>query len=425
MIFENILLALESLRMNKMRAFLTMLGIIIGIGSVITIMTVGNAVTDTVSSSMQSLGGNNITVYLKQKEDEDDITDKGAVFGNKEKEAVASEDDYFTADMIHALCDRYPDQIRAISASETVGTGTAEVNKNSETYTLTGVSTGYFYANDYDLVAGAYIPLNDMKKGGSSALVADTFAESLFGSADKAVGQSLELDVGTHYINVTICGVYKYEENQMNSMTTGGDVPTSIYIPLPYARSFTGSDGYQTFNIVTKNGVDPETFASQAKSYLTSYYRDNENFQPATFCMESVISQMSRIMNTVTLAITAIAAIALVVGGIGVMNIMLVSITERTREIGTRKALGATNGSIRMQFIIEAVIICLIGGAIGIALGCSLGYAVTVFLKVPGTATWQSIVLSLGFSSAVGVFFGFYPANKAAKMNPIDALRYE
>jgi len=141
--------------------------------------------------------------------------------------------------------------------------------------------------------------------------------------------------------------------------------------------------------------------------------------------MESIVSTMMDMLSTITIAISVIAGIALLVGGIGVMNIMLVSITERTREIGTRKALGATNGSIRLQFIVEAVIICMIGGILGIILGVILGNVAAALLGYPATASAGSILASLTFSMTIGVFFGYYPANKAAKMNPIEALRYE
>ena len=165
--------------------------------------------------------------------------------------------------------------------------------------------------------------------------------------------------------------------------------------------------------------------AAEVKNYLARYYRTNENYTVTAISMDSMISSVNSMMNTLSVAIAVIAAISLLVGGIGVMNIMLVSVTERTREIGTRKALGATNGNIRIQFVVESVIICLVGGAIGIVLGAVMGYVGSGLLKnavLPGIG---AIALAFGFSLAVGVFFGYYPANKAAMMDPIEALRYE
>ncbi len=155
------------------------------------------------------------------------------------------------------------------------------------------------------------------------------------------------------------------------------------------------------------------------------WYGSNESFEIRTMSMESVIENMTEMLSTVSLAIAAIAGISLLVGGIGVMNIMLVSITERTREIGTRKALGATNGSIRLQFIMEAIVICMVGGVIGILLGIGIAAAATNLMGYAVSPSVPGIVLSVSFSVLIGVFFGYYPANKAAKMNPIEALRYE
>ena len=172
-------------------------------------------------------------------------------------------------------------------------------------------------------------------------------------------------------------------------------------------------------------GESSTEVAAEVKNYLARYYRTNENYTVTAISMDSMISSVNSMMNTLSVAISVIAGISLLVGGIGVMNIMLVSVTERTREIGTRKALGATNGNIRIQFVVESVIICLVGGAIGIVLGAVMGYVGSGLLKnavLPGIG---AIALAFGFSLAVGVFFGYYPANKAAMMDPIEALRYE
>ena len=166
-------------------------------------------------------------------------------------------------------------------------------------------------------------------------------------------------------------------------------------------------------------------FLENVKSFFASFYTRNQSWTVTASSMESMLKEMTSMMNTVKLAISAIAAISLLVGGIGVMNIMLVSITERTREIGTRKALGAPGRALRLQFITEAVVICLVGGAFGVALGIGAGSAGAQLLGYAAKPSAVAILAAVGFSMAIGVFFGYYPANKAAKLDPIEALRYE
>ena len=165
--------------------------------------------------------------------------------------------------------------------------------------------------------------------------------------------------------------------------------------------------------------------AARLEEFLGRYYRRNDDYSISATSMESIIASVNDMMGTLSIAIAVIAAISLLVGGIGVMNIMLVSVTERTREIGTRKALGATNANIQMQFVVESALICLVGGVIGIILGAAFGYLGSTLLGVPTLPDLGSVALAAGFSLAVGIFFGYYPASKAAKMDPIEALRYE
>lgn len=176
---------------------------------------------------------------------------------------------------------------------------------------------------------------------------------------------------------------------------------------------------------MTSTDTDSTEFLEKVENFFEQYYAKNENYQISAYSMESIISSMTDMLSTISLAIAIIAGISLLVGGIGVMNIMLVSITERTREIGTRKALGATSGSIRLQFIMESVVICLIGGFIGIVLGITLGAVAAGFMGYAASPSVTGIIFSVSFSILIGIFFGYYPANKAAKMNPIEALRYE
>ena len=433
MLRENILLALESLRLNKMRALLTMLGIIIGIASVITIMTVGNGLTKGVADAMQSLGGNNISVYLDYYEEEQvEETGEEPVFGTVEASYDMQEDDYFTPEIIRDLCDHFPDEIQAISVENSIGDVECRYNNQSATATITGVTTGYFYVKNLNILYGSYFSNDDLDRGSNVVMISDQFAESLFDSAEDAMGKTITCNVNDQNQELIVTGVFEFQKDtMMSSLIIGQEDTAQIFVPLLFARSVYDDDEseggkYYWFEIVTKQGVDSNQFAEEVQTYLAdTWYADKPNLQPSAFSMATVTNEMSDVMSKVTLAISAIAAIALVVGGIGVMNIMLVSITERTREIGTRKALGATNGSIRLQFITEAIIICLIGGVIGILIGTVLGMIATFVMGTVSGPTPFSILLSLGVSMAVGIFFGYFPANKAAKMNPIEALMHE
>ena len=204
------------------------------------------------------------------------------------------------------------------------------------------------------------------------------------------------------------------------------DFITDLFIPIETMWKLTDSaEGYYSINAMTRQGADSRHLAGEFEDYFNRYYTRNEDYRIMAVSLDSLIDQYTSMMGTVQIAIAVIAAISLLVGGIGVMNIMLVSVTERTREIGTRKALGAKNSAIRMQFIVESVIICLIGGLIGIAVGMALGYGGAKLLGFPATPSLSAILIVVGFSMAIGIFFGYYPANKAAKLDPIEALRYE
>ncbi len=414
---ENIRLAWEGLRAGKMRAFLTMLGIIIGIGSVIGILTVGSGLTDSINSEMSTLGANNIIVMLQSKSNQQ----SGFMRGYEDK-------DLMTDDMIEALRARYPDAIQYVSLTSTLASGTAKDGKKTANLSLDGVNTDYFDANDVKMLAGSTITESDIDNHKMKAVVSDRLVNNLFdGDVQAALGKKISVYTNFEIYTFTVVGVYKYEQNMMNmSFAAAEDVSTSAYIPITVAQKLSGAaEGYASITIMTTSAVSSANFAAVAEHFLNKYYMNNENYQVAAMSMESILSTVDSMMGTVNIAIAAIAAISLLVGGIGVMNIMLVSVTERTREIGTRKAIGATNGNIRMQFVVESVIICSIGGVIGILFGGVLGYVGSTLIGAPAVPKLSYILLAVGFSMAIGIFFGYYPANKAAKMDPVEALRYE
>ena len=426
LILENIALAFTALVSNKMRSLLTMLGIIIGIGSVIAIVTVGNSLSNSISSSMESMGANNIMVGLQQRETEEETTESGMRFRGPDRYREPTEEDYFTDEMLQAYVENYPDEIKALSISKSLGQGQVTRGTAYANVTVTGVNSGYFLGSDITMLAGNMLSEQALRGGKAVTMVSDYFVNNLFaGDQQEALGKEVEVLIGRDFYTLTIIGVYEYQQTMM-SFTSAKDTVTEMYVPLQYAQKKAHTVGiYSDFTVVTNSGVNSNDFMTETKRFFDRWYHNNENMGVSAFSMESMVSALTDMMDKVSIAISVIAGISLLVGGIGVMNIMMVSISERTREIGTRKALGATNGSIRLQFIVEAMVLCLVGGIFGVLLGIGGGALGAKLLGYEASPTVASILISLLFSLAIGVFFGFYPANKAAQMNPIDALRYE
>ena len=418
---ESVRVSLEGLRANKMRSLLTMLGIIIGIAAVIGILTVGNGLTGSITGSMSSLGATNITVFLQEK--------AGGMGGMETILGVASpeEEDLITDEMLEALRQRYGEAVAGISVSASAGSGVARDGRLYANVSLTGINEEYLAVNNTDLLAGRTIRQEDLDGRRSVCVVSDRLVENLYqGDADAALGDEVRVELNGEYQSFRIVGIYEYDASMSISFSAEEDVTTSLYIPITTANHLTGSpEGYSTVTVQASAGSDSAAMARNIREFLSRYYANNEDYGVSAMAMSTMVESMSTIMDTLSIAISVIAGISLLVGGIGVMNIMLVSVTERTREIGIRKALGATNNDIRIQFVVESVIVCLIGGVIGILLGAVLGYVGSSLLSEACLPRPSYIALAVGFSMAIGVFFGYYPANKAARLDPIEALRYE
>lgn len=421
-LMENLRIALEGLRANKMRALLTMLGIIIGIAAVIGILTVGDGLSNTITSQMSSFGASTISISLQQKTSQLDMSDLSSMMIQPE------DSDLITDDMIEEMLARYGADIKAVGLTESVGSGQVKDGRLYANVSVSGVNDGAFTINDVDLQAGRFLHQQDCDGERDVCVVSDKLVQNLFaGDAQAALGSEISVQLRNDRVRLRIVGIYTYKASAFTISTASDkDLSTALYIPVTTAKRLTGAaDGYSYFTVMAAAGADSTSVGTQISNFLNRYYRNNDDYRVTSMSMESVIESVDSMMRKLSIAISVIAAISLLVGGIGVMNIMLVSVTERTREIGTRKALGATNGDIREQFVVESIIICLVGGIIGILLGTLLGYVGNSLLDAPSLPSVGSIALAVGFSLAVGVFFGYYPANKAAKLDPIEALRYE
>ncbi|RVU54612.1 ABC transporter permease [Anaerosphaera multitolerans] len=416
-IMESIKLSLEGLKSNKMRSFLTMLGIIIGIASVIGIMTIGDAMTNFVNKEFQSVS-NQMVIYINPK-------------GNSSDYAGMQESDLLSNTIIETIENRFGSRIEALEISGPTFSGEVKDGKKTAPIRIYSVSEGGEIINNVKMQSGRFLNQDDIVQGRSIAVISSEVVKEIFGGDNsKAIGSEINVYTDSKGLQVfSIAGVYKYETNPMMGMMGGSDKPTTnIYIPLSTGERIEvpEKEGYDSIMLSAKDTKDVAKLSEDLQNFLISnYYAENDNYEPVVYTAESELDTVNQVMGTMNIAIGAIAAISLLVGGIGVMNILLVSVTERTREIGVRKALGATNNNIRSQFIVESIILCIIGGAMGVVLGGILGYVGSSLLKAPTLPSINAVLVAVGFSTFIGVFFGYYPANKAAKLNPIDALRYE
>ena len=427
--FENITLALGNLYSNKMRSLLTMLGIIIGIAAAIAIETVGNSMTSSVTESMSGLGVSNITVSLTHKTEEDN---DGGVPLRLFMSSTPSEDDLLSDEMAEEYMAAFPEEVTRVQKSVQVGTATPNKYGDPSTTisaTVTGANRAVLDALEEDtpLLTGRWLRDTDGER--AICVVSEKFVEQTMGCSNtEAVGRSVTLTISGMPYTFYVAGVYTYDDESSSTFGTIDDdaIQTTIYIPLETAFSITGGDyGFESLTVQVADGVDINSFVTTTGSFFASYYTRNDTWTVEASSLSSMVEEMTSMLSTISLGISAIAAISLLVGGIGLMNIMTVSVTERTREIGTRKALGAPNSAIRWQFITEAVVLCLVGGLIGVAVGGGLGSVLASVMGVSARASLTSILIAVGFSMGIGVFFGYYPTNKAAQMDPIDALRYE
>ncbi|MBU0993504.1 MAG: ABC transporter permease [Proteobacteria bacterium] len=403
MLWETFLLAGREIRRNVMRSSLTMLGIVIGVAAVITMVTLGSGATEQVTSDISKLGSNLLQVRPgRDMHRPGGARDAGTPFELADSQAISRE-----ISGLKAVAPTAGTSIQVIAGNENVST------------TVTGTTSEFLIARDWVLSAGRAFTASEVKSGKSVCILGSTVKKTLFDNQNP-VGEMIRLQK----IPFRIIGVLE-EKGQTGF---GMDQDDFVIIPLrAFQRRIAGNTEISTIFVSAKDGAD----TAKIQRDIERLMRDRRRILPGreddfrVRDMKEIISTLTSTTKVLTALLGAVAGVSLLVGGIGIMNIMLVSVTERTREIGTRLAIGALERDVLTQFLVESVVLSSLGGVIGIILGLSAAYGLAGFLGVPFILNIGIVVIAFLFSGAVGIIFGYFPARKAAQLDPIEALRHE
>ena len=407
-IIEYIKIALMNIRGNKARSFLTMLGIIIGISSVILIVSAGNGFKVGISGQLDALVGGFIQIYADVPANEADAI-------------------MFNDDDIDAIYEKVPHVKGATDIWQMGANGSAQTTKGTFSVAPTFGNESLQFYNSSPILKGRYFNKVESQSGAKVCVINERGAKKLFGTTD-VVGLELSMSLWGITEDYTIVGIKKDDDSLAKQMTMGSYGDVSMEIPITLLEELYGyyTEEFSSFIVFADSSEYVTDISKQVQSLLEARYNVRGKDYIQSMDMASQVGMISDILNYVTIFIMLVAGIALIVGGIGVMNIMLVSVTERTKEIGIRKAIGAGQGSIMAQFLLEALIVSLAGCLAGIGCSwCALKLIATVIGQAFSVSMDHNVaLLSVLFSAVIGIAFGIYPANKAAKKKPIDALRY-
>ncbi len=404
---STLIMAIRSLKINKMRSILTSLGIIIGVSAVIIMLAVGTGASKKIAKDMESMGSNLLMIRSAS------ATSGGVRMGFGTKPSLTLKD----AEAIEKTA-------RGVLAVAPYSSGTAQLTYGNQNWSTTigGTTASYLFIRNYEILSGRNFIKEDIKNNTKVAIIGNTVANELFGDVDPL---NKTMRIG----NVPFKIIALLKTKGQSGM--GMDQDDLVFIPITTAQKkvfgtdFPGS--IKMINVKAQSDTSMKTAEEDIDEILTKRHNIGKN-QDKDFEIRNLAEMQETIKSsarTMSILLGAIASVSLIVGGIGIMNIMLVSVTERTKEIGIRMAIGAKASDIRVQFLIESFLLSVIGGVIGVLIGVVGAKAIQIFSEMSISISGFSIALSLGFSGAIGVLFGYYPAYKASLLNPIDALRYE